>query len=328
MQITTTITRARGRGDASQLVQTTTWSGDYKQCARTLDFGLLSSPTDQHIPIVPCPNGSGVVLTEDGLTRFSGFIVSRTKSTESSIIDLSCYDRGFFVKKNEASYKFVNMTPEAIARRVCADFNIKLGNVAETGVKVSRIFIAKNLYQIIQTAYTLASAVTKEQYQMRFEDDSLCVVKKGVNSETVIIRGGKNLISASTTESILDMVNQVQIVDSAGKVIKTVADSVAVATYGLMQKQLKQATGRDMLAEANKLLADSGENQRITLNNLGDVRCVTGNAVIVQEPYTGLYGLFYIDSDVHTWKNGLYFNKLVVNFKRIMDEQEVGDLIS
>jgi hypothetical protein len=29
---------------------------------------------------------------------------------------------------------------------------------------------------------------------------------------------------------------------------------------------------------------------------------------------------------VHTWKNGLYLNKLVVNFKNIMDEKDAGTL--
>jgi hypothetical protein len=53
---------------------------------------------------------------------------------------------------------------------------------------------------------------------------------------------------------------------------------------------------------------------------------MTGGTVVVREPYTGLYGLFYIDSDVHTWKNGLYLNKLVVNFKNIMDEKDAGTL--
>ena len=44
----------------------------------------------------------------------------------------------------------------------------------------------------------------------------------------------------------------------------------------------------------------------------------------VREPYTGLSGLFYIDSDVHTWKNGQYYNKLTLNFKKIMAEKSAG----
>lgn len=327
LMISLTITTAAGTTDITQLVPSFTWSGDYKQCARTLDFGLLASPTDKNVPVVDCPVGAGIILAENDIERFNGFVMERTKNTESSIIDVGGFDRGFYVKKNKASYKFTNMKPEDITRRICADFGIKAGNIAATSVKIRRNFIAKTLYQIIQTAYTLASQETGEYYQIRFEGDSLNVVQKGANTDTALITGSSNLISASTTESVTGMVNQVQVIDKTGKVIDTVKNSEFIGLYGLMQEQIKQAAGKDNRAEANKVMADNGVAQKITLNNVGDMRCITGNALVVQEPYTGLYGLFYIDSDVHTWKNGLYFNKLVINFRRIMDEQEAGELV-
>lgn len=48
---------------------------------------------------------------------------------------------------------------------------------------------------------------------------------------------------------------------------------------------------------------------------------------MLDEPYTGLYGLFFIEADTHTWKNGLYFNKLTLNLKAVMDEKETGELL-
>jgi hypothetical protein len=47
---------------------------------------------------------------------------------------------------------------------------------------------------------------------------------------------------------------------------------------------------------------------------------------VLREKYTGLYGVFYIDGDIHTWENGLYNNKLTLDFKKLMDEKEVGSL--
>ena len=66
--------------------------------------------------------------------------------------------------------------------------------------------------------------------------------------------------------------------------------------------------------------------QKIIVNSLGNLANITGGTVVVREPYTGVYGLFYIDADVHTWKLGQYYNKLTLNFKNIMDEQEAGSL--
>jgi predicted lactoylglutathione lyase len=133
-------------------------------------------------------------------------------------------------------------------------------------------------------------------------------------------------MDASTTDSIENMVNQVAIYDKNDKLIRKVKNDEFIKLYGLMQEYIKQADGEDSGNKAQKLLNDNGVQQKITINNLGNVANVTGGTVVVRESYTGLYGLFYIDSDTHTWKNGLYLNKLVINFKNIMDEKEVGEL--
>lgn len=320
------IKNGSGTVDVNNLVPTIAWSGDYQQCARTLEFGLLSSPTDKSIPVVKCALGNAVSFYQDSIELFEGWVFSREKSTDSSTIDITAYDRGFYLKKNEASYKFTNTTPEAVTRRVAADFGFAVGNIAITGYRFSRNFLGEDLYSIIETAYTLASAKTGKKYHILFRGSRLCVVEKTVTSNTLIIEGGSNLMDATMSESVEGMVNQVAIYDKKDKFVKTVKNAEAIKLYGLMQNYLQQAEGEDTAAKARKLLRDNDVQQTITVNCLGNVANVTGGTVVVHEPYTGLYGLFYIDSDVHTWKNGMYFNKLTLNFKNIMDEKEVGDL--
>ncbi len=322
MSIKLYITSSTGTADVTQLVPTITWSGDYQQCARTLEFGLISSPTDANIPTIKCELGNGVVFMQDDRVLFDGYVFARQKSTESSTIDVTCFDRGIYLKRNEAVYQFTNMTPEAITRRICTDFKISAGSLAATGIKISRNFIGVTLYRIIQTAYTLASQSNGKIYQIRFDGPKLCVVEKAAGDETLIIEGGSNLMSASTSESIESMVNQVAIYNENDKLIGTQKDQELIDAYGLLQSYLRQTKGEDAAKAAKKLLLDNGISQKITIENLGNIANITGGAVVVREPYTGTVGLFYIDSDVHTWKNGLYLNKLVINFKRIMDEQE------
>jgi len=321
------ITGGGSKVDVTDLAQTITWSGNYQQCARTLEFGLLSSPTDKNIPTVGCQLGYEVFFSKDGQTLFDGFIFSRDKSTDSSVINITCYDRGIYLKRNQAAYKFTNMTPEAITKRICTDFGITVGDIAATKVKISRNFVGVSLYNIIQTAYTLASKKTGEKYQIRFDGAKLGVVKKVATGQKLIIVGGSNLISASTSESIENMINQVIIYNSSDKLVGTEKDDEAISQYGRLQSYLRQEAGEDATTKAQELLADNGMSQKITIENLGDVSNITGNAVVILESYTGLYSLFYIDSDTHTWKKGLYLNKLVVDFKRIMDKQEVGELV-
>lgn len=315
-----------GTTDVSQLAQTITWAGDYQQCARSLDFGLISSPTDKDIPVVKCSLGDAVSLYQDSAELFEGWVFTRQKSTDGKTIDIGCFDRGIYLKNNEASYKFTNTTPEAVTKKVAADFGIAVGEIAVTGFKFNRNFLGETLYNIIDTSYTLASAKTKKKYHIVFKGTKLCVVEKKVTDSTLIIEGGSNLMDATMSESIEDMVNQVVIYDKNDKLVKTVKNAEAIKLYGVMQNYLKQSDSEDTAAKAQKLLDDNGVEQKITINNLGNIANVTGGTVVVREPYTGLYGLFYIDSDTHTWKNGLYLNKLVVNFKNIMDEQEAGAL--
>lgn len=320
------ITDNKGTTDVTGLAQAITWSGDYMQCARTLEFGLISSPTDKNVPVVPCELGNSVIFMQDNRILFEGYIFERQKDTESSVINIICYDKGIYLKRNEATYKFTGSTPEAITKRICADFGITLGSVAKTDVKITRNFIGVSLYKIIQTVYTLAAEKTDKRYMIRFEGPKLNVIEKTVTDETLIIEGGSNLMSASTSESITGMINQVAIYNDDGNLIGTQKDTEAIKLYGLMQSYIKQSEGEDVFAKAKKLIADNGVSQKITINNLGNIANITGGTVVVREPYTGLYGLFYIDNDVHTWKNGQYYNKLIVNFKNIMDEQQVGSL--
>lgn len=315
-----------GTFDIAQLVAQIDWAGDYLQCARMLEFKLVSSPSDKLIPVIKCDLGNVVTLMQDNRTLFEGYVFERQKSTLGSTIDVTCFDKGIYLKRNKASYKFTNLTPEAITGRVCTDFGIETGEIASTGIKLTRNFLGNTLYEIIQTGYTLASAETKKKYYISFKGSRLSVVEKKVTDETLVIEGGSNLMDASVTESISGMINQVTIYDKNDNLIRKIKNDETIKLYGLMQDYMRQPDGENVGSKAQKLLDDNGLQQKITVNNLGNIANVTGGTVVVKEPYTGLYGLFYIDSDVHTWKNGLYLNKLVLNFRNIMDEKEVGSL--
>lgn len=320
------ITNSKGTFDISQLVQTVNWSGDDQQCSRTLEIELISSYTDKNLPTVICELGNEVVFKQDNRTLFSGFIFERQKDTESSIINITCYDRGIYLKRNESTYKFTNITPEAIAKRLCTDFGISVGSLATTNVPIERNFIGTSLFSIIQTAYSLASEESGKKYMIRFNGTKLEVIERKVTDETMIIAGGSNLMSASTSESLSNMVNQVAIYNSDDKLVRTEKDDAAIKSYGLMQSYLMQPDDEDVTQQARQLLTDNGISQKITINNLGNIANIAGAAVVINEPYTGLFGLFFIESDIHTWKNGQYYNKLTVSYVKIMEKKEAVKL--
>ena len=324
--ITITLTNGNGSYDITQLVDVVTLSGEYRSCARTLELGLLSSPDDERIPVVDCSVGSSVVLQVDGRVMFSGFVFDRTASTNATTIDLSCIDRGLYLNRNEVSKSYTS-PPEAVTRALCSELGITTGTIATTGVTVRRKFFATSIYSIIATMYTEAAKTTGESYQIAFEGDKLSVRTKGAAGRVLMLRGGSNLMTATTTESARNIVNRVIVEDSNGNKLHELSDKKSIAAYGQMQQIIRQSGNTDQLGAAKRMLEARGLEQKITVENLGDTRCITGGAVMLDEPHTRLYGLFHIDADTHTWKNGLYLNKLTLNLKAVMDEQSAGELI-
>ncbi|MEA5085106.1 MAG: hypothetical protein VB018_13310 [Lachnospiraceae bacterium] len=316
------ITSSDGTFNATKYCTTVSISGDYSRCVRTLEFGIMSNALDSNIPVIKCELGNGVVVMEDGVEIFNGYIFSREKLTGKSEITLTCFDRGIYIKRNEAVYKFSGKTPEAAVARICADFGITCGDVASTGISISRKFIGVKLVDIISTMYTLASQQNSKKYLIRFDGAKLCVIERGTDS-VATLDGTYNLTKSTTSESIENMINCVVVYDKDGNLLNTFKNADAISSYGLLQSYLRQGD-EDVSQEAKKTLADNDVTQKITVENFGDKLCITGNAITVKEPYTGVYGLFNIDSDVHTWKKGQYYNKLVINFKQIMSEKESG----
>lgn len=313
------------RYDVTKFSAQITWSGDYQSCCRKLEFDLLSSQTDKSIPVLRCEIMDTVMLYGDsGKLLFYGNIWARDKTTGSSFISITCYDRGFYLKRISASYRFSGSSPKTIVKRLCKDYGIPTGSIADPNYKVKRNFFGKTLYDIIQTAYTLAGQKKGKKYQLIFRGKSLYVEEKKKEDRVLIVKGGVNLMDASISESAEKVVTRVKIYDQKDKFVKNVDDKEAIKTYGILQSYLKQTKDDNKKEEAQEILKENQLEQKITVNMLGNESCITGEGVVVKEPYTGINGYFYIDADVHTWKNGQYYNKLTLNFKNIMDEKEAG----
>ncbi len=307
--------------DITQLIQSINWSGDDRQCCRTLQFTILSNGNDPRIPGAECNLGDQVLFQKDDQLLFDGFIFTRQKATGSSLMDITCYDRGIYLKKNSASYKFTKKMPEAIVGIIAHEFQIKTGKIAQTGSPVSQNFFGSSLYEMIDKVYQMAGKKTGKEYQITFVGDELQVLEKEVLADKVpLIRPGGPLISASVTESLEDMINQVKIYNKNEQFLKPeVSNEEMIKAYGLMQAYLKEQEGEDNRALAQKMLEDNGVEQKISIDNFGNVQHISGRAVMLQEPYTGLEGLFFIDSDRHKWANGVYKNSLVLRFGKMKE---------
>lgn len=299
--------------DISELIIDLTWSGDTKECARKITFNCISK-----ISLEP---GSDIVMQDDkGKQLFAGVIFDVEIKSATKTLSVLAYDLLYYINKSDIS-KVYDDTPENIARSICNDLDIPVGTMAKTNIKVYVPCLAVSAYKAIMMAYTIAAKQNQGVYMPIMKNmNQLCVIEKG-DFCGVVVDGDFNLIDSSFKVSAQNVVNKVLITDKDGNVKKSLDDFDSRKKYGTIQKLYKQEEGKSAEAQAKALFHGIDQSASITVT--GDTRAISGKSIAVQEKATGLYGLFFIESDSHTFRNGNYQMNLTLEFKNMMDMQEV-----
>ena len=307
--------------DLTNLLINVTWSGDYKSCARKLEFSLISSPMDKNIPKVDIPLMSVISFYEDDNELFRGFVYEREKSSDNAMSFL-CYDYCAKLNDIKVSKNIKNQTASTIYNNFLTEYGLNKGDIIQANTGVTKVFLGVTAYDMIMTAYTEEAKNTGKKYMLYSRGNKFYASEKGIVKLKLSFEEGENILSSSFKESVSNMVNKVLIVDENGNKVSEVKNEEWHKAYGLFQDVYKQQEGKDSNAEAKAMLKDI--EQTCSLTGFGDTTCVTGYGVQVKDTYTGLVGLFYIDSDSHTWEGGNYTIDLELNFKNIMNEVSAG----
>lgn len=314
------------RLDITPFYRALTWSGSCRACGRELQMELFN-PRRELVgakrPEVPV--GTVVELEEDGGgTLFYGMAVTVSQDNESSVLSVNCLDNGRFLARSEGWWDFRSITAEDAARQICRELGVEAGELAATGVKLTRKFHGVAAYRAIATLYTLAGEQTQRRYAIGFEGRALTVRAKSEGVPELVIAPGANLMRQSTKVDVSKLYNQVDIYTQEGKLIRTVDDPESRAAYGSFRKLLTQTKGEDAGKEAQAALEDNGLAQTVTVECLGDTALVTGQTVALVDALSGTTGRFWVDSDTHSWRKGVYTTKVELNFRNIMDSQTAG----
>ncbi|MGB9813536.1 MAG: XkdQ/YqbQ family protein [Thermovenabulum sp.] len=311
-----------GTKDITQLITKITWSGDYQQAARKLETNVAVSPTDYYLPKIYIALGNMLkLLTDDGIELFQGYVFYKEKSISNNEMRITAYDGLIYLLKSKGTYNFKKMTAEAITKKVADDFGIPVGTLANTGIVQSFIADGQTIYDIIMQAYTNASKQNGKKYMPIMQQGKLNVIEKGKSVARYVLSSDSNIEDATYTESIENMINRVKIYDENKNLIGTVENSEWIKLYGILQEVYVKEKDKNPQIVAKNML--KGVERTASLSGvLGNTDCITGMAVQVKESYTGLVGLFYIDTDTHTWQNGQYTMDLGLSFQNVMDEKE------
>lgn len=304
-----------GKNNVTQLVSEVQTQGSKNSCGRTLTASIAQPPYDSTVPVVAINIGDTVTFKADG-HEFYGIVFDVQRKTKAASIEITAYDMCIYAKKTKVCFKAKSTTPEAVAKSLFEKNGIPHGDFENTGFKFTHAFYNASIYDAVMTSYGYAAAEIGERYYMHAEKTKVCVQRKEAYV-AAIIKPRQNLIDATYKMSAQNAVNRVEVRDDDGNLIKAYMGNDT--SYGLCTEIIRNSD--IAVLEAKKLLRDGQIERTATVNCLGNPLCTTGRAVVIEEPHTDMYGVFYIDGDAHIWKNGIYTNRLSLNFQNTMSKE-------
>ena len=321
------LTKSAGTRDITTILTMWTWSGDKATISRQLS-GTVAYIENSRLPVPEI--GDLVTMLEGTEKKFVGIILQRSLGSEDSTMDFTAFDYGYYLQRNDGTYKFTGASPEEMTRLVCGDRSIPVAQLPSTGLQLWRKFAGVKLNQLITTVWTLASEKNGKTYALRYTPAGLLVKERSVSQSSLVLKASSNLMDATTKEDASQMVNSVAIYDSNGNFLRRIGDSEAQKLCGVMEQHVTQSEGEeaDADATARKALEDGRQKRTVTVNVLGDTALLTGETVEVREAKTGLTGIFWIDADIHTWKNKNYYSKLTLNCRNVMATANAGSEVT
>ena len=326
MNIYLTKSKSTVTHDVTKIMTFWTWSGDKATISRQFAGEIVYIENSK----LPVPELGDLLTMVDGSKLFVGVVLLRSLGSEDNTMSFTAFDYGYYLQRNDGTYKFTGATPEEMTRTACADRDIPIAQLPSTGIQLWRKFAGVKLNQMITTAWTLASEKNGKVYAIRYTPSGLLVKERSISASNLVLQESSNLMNATTKEDASQMTNSVAIYDSNGNLLRKVGDDAAQALYGVMEQHITQSEDKaaDADASAKKLLEDGMLQKTVTVNVLGDTSLLTGETVVVNEPKTGLVGVFWIDADVHTWKNKNYYTKLTLNCRNVMATASAGSEVT
>lgn len=317
------ITKDEKQFDITDTVSSLVWAGDVREAARKLDLEIAYG-RDYYAPKYLPPLGSVIILKKD-TELFRGVVWEISKGTEGTA-KIICFDHAIYLTNNISTYKFVNMSPEAMINKICGDFGISTGQIAPTNVNLSKLIVREcTLYDMVVTALTEATKRNGKKYHLVMREGKLNTEEKGQQLLKWLITEGENLIDASKTESLSDMRNRIVIVGDKDEVLADLKDDYLIQQYGMLQDYKRESNisaGEAQTIAQNLLTELARVSQALSISAIGIDDVEAGKSIEVLETLTGIKGQYYVLKDQHTLQNGIHTMQLELSLETIVATKE------
>lgn len=255
-----------------------TWETERKGSPSKLTFTCVKDS------ILAFEHGNQVQLKVDGKGVFMGFVFEKTRDKEQHI-EVTCYDQLRYFK-NKETYFLTNKTASQMLKAICSDFNLTLGEVAETGYVAPKI--AKDdstLFDIIQEQLDRAVAYTNKLFCL-YDDFGKITLKNVEDMKTNVVVDVNNTENFEYTSSIdSDTYNVIKLYrdneETGKREVYEVRDYNNVGNWGILKLTESIQEGENGQAKAEAYLKLKNRVTRTLKINgcFGDLSVRAGSSV-------------------------------------------------
>lgn len=303
--------------DITRLCTSLRLSGDFMQCARTLEMEIAYALFDPNQRLVEVEAGCTIKLFNDGEVIFGGVVFDRSTSTggSSNTMRLTVYGFAIYLLKSRRTINFESADLNTVVNEVCRGTDILIGDIPSISHKVKKVFNDKDLYSIIKEVLEDIEKITKKKYMIQMDQKKINIIEIGRDSEEIVLQSGANIIGTEYSDNINDMVNHVKKFDINGAAIPGALEAgELIKKYGRIQAVCNEEKDKNIDKVAKNMIKGLIKTIRISL--IGNHKLVTGKKVDIKVPYFNLSDgkTWFVETDVHTWESssGAYTTEVTV----------------
>ncbi len=273
--------------------------------------------------IVNFVEGDKVSLYVDGILRFSGWVMTKERTSEQ-IISVTAYDQMFYLARNKGTYVYQNWGAAEVLQTIAADYGLQTGEISDGGWKIpQRIEEGETLMDIVLAALDICGKAVGKEYFLFDKAGRLTVKERTEMAVEAVLRcdGGISEYEYKTDIS-QDTYNAVKLYHAGRKETERLAYEAEQADkvkewgrlqhyqrvpYAMNGAQLKEL-GENILQEKCRVV------KKLTIENInGDVLLFAGNSVWVEIPdlaEISLTGQALIEGCTHIFRDGEHITRM------------------
>jgi hypothetical protein len=294
--------------DIADIVSGVSWKTSRMGRPGSLAFTLVKNAIYQDVRF-HYSNGDIVRFRKDGQNVFYGYIFS-IDSGKDDAVKILAYDQIRYLLSSD-TYVFANITASDILRKIAADFNLRLGQIADTIYRIpTMVEDGKKLLDIICKSLDLTLINSNRNFVLYDDFGSLRIRNIEDMLVDFYVGDGSLMYDFNTKTSIdQDTYNKVKLYkdnkDTGKREIYIAQDSANKERWGTLQ--LYQSVDENMnAAQINQLLntlitLKNRESKTLKINAIGDVRIRAGSYVRILIEKYGINQPFLVDECQHSF---------------------------